>query len=176
MPLFYFTGDETQKGWECSVKGNLSSMFSEYSRKSGILAAAVLACVTLFAFYVLQYYGPESVVRQVHRAVAREGAESAKPFFFLNQNYNPMYVTAAVQEELKMIQSAAGTAVDIRMPMAPKTVDGERRAKVAVTYFARDGRQVTLPWVVVKVQRQWLVDAAATFQLWRGGPMTNASF
>lgn len=146
----------------------------EYTRKSGIVAACILGLVTLSVFFVLQFYGPESVVRQLHRVASRSGLSGARSLLFVNAAATADFRSYALIEEERVIRSAAGGAVDIRMPMPPKTVNGQRRAQVAVTYFTRDGSQITLPWVVIKFQRRWLVDVVATRQLW-SNPMMDIS-
>jgi len=152
-------------------------MVGDTSRKSGIIAGGVLALVTLVTFAVLQFYGPESVVRQFHRVVIavqpfEEGHQSEWGSVMRLVAGSPNLPESVQQNDVvqlaRFVDWCRGYSFEIRMA-EPIKVDGTSRERVFIVYYPPDPRAPRLgrTWIMIKANRRWYVSAHETAEVWR---------
>lgn len=125
---------------------------------SSAIAAAALAVITIFVFWVLQDYGPESAIRRFHDAVLNRDPVALAQV--TAEALNDPNVVHLEQNVVQLAQAGANYRI-LRMDRGPRRVAAE------VQYSLPDGRTGTTMWVVVKQNRVWRVEASETGQYFR---------
>lgn len=116
------------------------------------LSAAALAVVTIFAFYVFQDFGPQSVIRRFHIDVARE---DWKDINLITKEDMPRETRAMVRFVQQMvINNASYEIVSLRRL--------HREVLAAVEYRLPNGAGVGVVWHVSQTSSDWRVDCKAT--------------
>lgn len=124
------------------------------------VAAGLLALLTLFVFFTLQHYGPESAIRRFHRgAMRRDRAELAEVTL-----QSPDHPAARLLAVFVLRSVAPGVRREFG-----SVYREPRHAEVEVIYRHPAGVSVASVWIVRKPERhgRWLVDAERTLRLWR---------
>jgi len=128
-------------------------MSTQRSRRSAIVAASVLATVTLGLFYVLQYQGPESVVWRFVGKVSERSAPGVAPL--LVEPIGDPYAAAQV----RLVSSILGSGG--RMSVISARQLGAQ-AEVKTIFRFPSGQTAGLRWYLRKDNARWRVDATAT--------------
>jgi hypothetical protein len=119
------------------------------------LSAGVLVFLTLYVFYRLQDYGPESAIRRFHAAIKnRDPVDLQRVTKQPIDSSNTIKLIGMVQPWL-----AEGWSYKLlRMDRSPFQV----RAAVVYTPPKEEGYERPLIWVVEKSGRAWMVDVDKT--------------
>ncbi|RYG25512.1 hypothetical protein EON82_06870 [bacterium] len=124
-------------------------------RDPGLVAAAVLAVVTLTVFGVFQNYGPESAVRRFHHAVAHNDlGEMAQ---VVTQGVDSTAVTQLVSIVKSALAKGSGYY---------RILTSDRSERQVVMLARYEGAR-PIVWVVVKARDRWRVDPYLTLQALR---------
>ncbi len=140
------------------IIGNLASMHGKPLRASAALSAVALTLLTLFVFWVLQDYGPESAIRRFHDAVLN-GDTHVLAQVTQEDIRDPR--VAHLAQAVTWLDQQGARSVILGMHREPKLVAAE------VQYTLPDGGEGRTWWIVVKIQRTWKVDASQTGQYFR---------
>ncbi len=126
-------------------------------RLQSILAAAVLAALTLTVFGLTQNSGPESAVRRFHEALLQgSGDRLAAELADVRDVEAARELRARV---LVLLQNRARVGV-------AKVVQEGKNARVFVTYqLPQQGLMAIIPFALRKSTGAWLVDARKTLDL-----------
>lgn len=124
------------------------------------LAAAVLAVVTVFTFYVFRDFGPQSVLRKFHIDVVRQDWADI-PLIATEGVDSP-----ATKQMIAFVQDLA------RRNASFEIVRMQRQGNhmlTGVEYRLPNGLGVGVVWYIRQTERDWRVDTGATArQLFRG--------
>lgn len=117
------------------------------------LSAGALTFLTLYVFFRLQDYGPESAIRRFHADVLDNNTEdlqrvTERPI----TSYNAVLLRSYVRSWL----SSGWSYQLLRMERFPDQV------RAAVVYTPPHGAEIPLIWVVEKDGRAWKVNADKT--------------
>jgi hypothetical protein len=171
-----------------SLAGILPPMVREKTGPWSYLSAAALASLTLFVFWALQNYGPESTVRRFHTVVSR-----ICTYLPPDQPYDPRFLKpqdlaelAALTGNAQNTESLASLIDGITRPMIyaktsysiPLTdYKTNRQTLVVVMYRSPAGGQNSAVFVVGKPKRTWIIDSKWTALLLRSlNPQPNPAF
>ena len=125
------------------------------------VAAAALAFVTVFTFYVLRNFGPQSAIRRFHVAawngnIGQINTVSLQPF----SSSTPTGALVAFVQELVQVNAT----YDIQsIRFLPKTSGRDPEVIASVEYVAPNGRRKYVAWHVVELPGEWRVDCRATW-------------
>jgi hypothetical protein len=125
---------------------------------SSYLAAAALALVTIFTFYVFQDFGPQSVIRRFHMAVAHGDQETIDRITndpTADKSYTK-YVTAFVSRIMNSDKDVTFQISDIR-----RSKKDRNKVQVAITYQIKN-RMTGALWYVDQGRHDWKIDAMTT--------------
>ena len=136
----------------------LSLMKSLPRQTQGIMAAGLLAILTLLVFSLAQFGGPESALRAYHVAVSTRDTDSLRVLVLKD----PEGASARqLQSLIERLIFAGQNAQILRV----KRVG--RDATLDVVYQSPQFGTVTMRFYVRKPGGRWLVDADATWRTWR---------
>ena len=123
-----------------------------FRRDPSLVAAVVLAAVTLSVFGVFQNYGPESAVRRFHHAVAiKDDAEIGQV------STQPADSSAVMDLKRFVTRALANGGSGYRILTSERT-------DTQVVMLARYEGLPPIVWVVVKTRDRWRVDPYLTLQ------------
>lgn len=119
------------------------------------VAAAVLAVLTLFTFYVFRDFGPQSVLRKFHIDIARQDWKDLE-YVTLDPN------SPATKELVSFVQQA------VRVNASFEIVGVKRQGKVMLVVVEYRVPNSRVPdnwtWVVRQTSSDWRVDCEATLR------------
>jgi hypothetical protein len=123
-----------------------------------VAPAAILAVITLSLFFVLQDFGPESTIRQFHRAVEAKDMREALSLTTDGER-DPSSIDLATQIDWLM---RVGNRYQIRRVQR----SGEN-VVAAVEYRQSNGPIRVMVWVIEKPKgtTRWKINAAKTLNL-----------
>ena len=134
-------------------------MKTGHRRLLAILAATLLACLTVGVFYQLQDYGPESAIRRFNELSLNDNDEGLKMVIAENAQVSSVVF---LKQKLKEWYQYGATMQLAQM----ERTDNEVRAAVLFTIPPQPdyplGTQWAMIWVVVRRGKSWLVDANKT--------------
>lgn len=141
-------------------------MPEEFSRNKAIGASLILTVLTLTVFFILQDYGPESVIRRFHQA-ALEDDRAAISQTVMGGPDTPWAI--------KLQQSVRQLAREGYRYEFSRVIRLPRQVYVNVVYYPPGFPAVNAPgvvfgWVVQKPQRRWEINPRLTLSQ---EPMTN---
>ncbi|HVT12351.1 MAG TPA: hypothetical protein VHE55_08790 [Fimbriimonadaceae bacterium] len=119
------------------------------------LAAAALALVTIFTFYVFQDFGPQSVIRRFHIDVARQDWRDID--LVAKENVSSPATQSMIRFVNEMVVNNASYEI-----VSLKRLHKEVLA--AVEYRLPNGAGVGVVWHVVQSSNDWRVDCRATVE------------
>ncbi len=117
------------------------------------LAAAALALVTIFTFYVFQDFGPQSVIRRFHIDVARQDWRD------INLVAKDNISSPATQDMIQFVHEMVVNNASYEIVSLKRL---HREVLAAVEYRLPNGAGVGVVWHVVQGQNDWRVDCKAT--------------
>lgn len=128
------------------------------ARRTGFIAAVLLAAMVLFVFSVLRDYGPESAIRKFHMAVLKDNPAELQAV--TEQPIGWVSVQSLV-ERVRQADALGAKYYVARMERRPDEV-------VAVAMYAlHDGSHGTAIWDVRKEDGVWKIDANRTLTVFR---------
>jgi len=125
-------------------------------RTQGIIAAGLMAILTVSVFASLTYSGPESTLNRFHYGVATGDFSTIKSVSLQNPTSRP------ARELLRQIAALMADSRDYRVYRIQR--EG-RKAVVEMLYVTRSFGPVVIPFVMQKPVDQWKVDADQTWGL-----------
>ena len=143
----------------------------------GRLAAAVLAVITLVAFFILQDYGPVSAVRRFHEALRRSNlpavqqalASGDAAAFIQRLGSGNAATIQQVSEEPVGDPSVQYMALHLSplilqgiQPQLAKTEREGERDDVVVVYHLPNGEMLAIVWIVDRKGSIWKINAQET--------------
>ena len=134
-------------------------MVKPAARRDGWTASAILAGLTLFVFFVLQNYGPESAVRRFHQAFLRRDLPALQEVTVEPLNSEP--VNAVAFAVSRVLPAVDGYQL--------RQIERSQRAVLMEIQYIRGKRIVAvLPWYVEKKgSPNWRVNATETLNWMR---------
>lgn len=133
-------------------------MTTQRSRRSAVVAATVLASVTLLLFSVLQYQGPESVVYRLVSQIHQRNAAGVAPL--LVEPLGSPYADANIRLVSSILAGRGRmVVVDARQTRT--------RAEVRTVFRFPSGQTAGLVWYLRKDQQRWRVDSTTTMNALR---------
>lgn len=128
------------------------------------LAAAVLAVVTVFTFYVFQDFGPQSVIRRFHRDAVRADAND------INAITTEGWNAPETQWTVRFVQSLVGPNASYEIVRVAR-VRGEVLA--FVQYRLPSGEALWIAWHVRQGPNDWRIDCRRTLEDYQGRLLGN---
>lgn len=120
----------------------------------GWLTSILLSLVTLFVFFTLRDYGPDSSVRKFHLAAEDLNREEAAPLVY------PDFNSSSTQELWSLV---AGLMANGRTNFEIAHYQRKaNQAAIAVRYRFPNGEQRTLIWLVNRIEGKWRIDTRET--------------
>lgn len=126
-----------------------------------IIPAAVLAALVLLVFYRLQFYGPESAVRQFHEAIA-----NSNPGKLVDVTIAP--ASKRQLDEISWMYSQLEPRLSNGYVIRLREVDREQNeVDVTVYYYYPDGTPFgNATFVTSRTVSGWKVNVHKTLRLW----------
>jgi len=125
-------------------------------RPGSIVAAILLASLTLGVFAVQANSGPENTVRRFHDGVLRNNPREVAAFLVQPiEDYAPQVLVRRVQSLAQL-----GASMDVT-----RIVRQQNRAIVDVRYTLRNRQIITMLWVTQLDHGVWKVNAADTLAI-----------
>lgn len=126
---------------------------STKQRLPGLLAACILAVLTLGAFFILQDYGPDSAVRRFHEALRRgDPAE-------LQQVVDEPISDQTVQYVCAFVKPLLQEGDQIQLARTDRQGDQD---DVVVVYRRPNGQTLAIVWIVDRRASIWKINARLT--------------
>lgn len=125
------------------------------ARFQGIVAAGLLAILTLAVFASTAYSGPESTIYRFHEAIMDSDIEGVRAAFLQDPTVPPAS-NLLTEVQLLLMQ---GAQLRVLRPQH----EG-RTATTDVIYFRQGVGYFSLRYTLRKPSDRWLIDAAATWQ------------
>ena len=124
-------------------------------RFQGIVAAGLMAILTLSVFASTAYSGPESTIFRFHEAIMDGDLEDVRDAFLQDPTVPPASDLVA-DVQLLLVQ---GAQIRVLMP-----AHQGRSATADVFYFRQGVGVLSVRYHLKKPTDRWLIDAAATWQ------------
>ena len=118
-----------------------------------VIAAAVLAVMTLAVFYILQDYGPASAIRRFHAALAKD--DKAGELLVVDCPIGDPNLAFIINQIRPFVSRGIQPQV-ARMDRQPGSV------RVAVVYTAQNHERYAIIWIVDKKGSLWKIDTKLT--------------
>lgn len=128
---------------------------------TNLVAASVLAVLTLSVFYLLREFGPESAVRKFHRAVL------SRNYAQLNEVIHSETDPVELDYLASRVWNFAATDGRFQIRSLQRSTD---QVTAEVEYsFPNRALVVTTFWVITRESSAWKVNVNATAQMWKRG-------
>jgi hypothetical protein len=131
-------------------------------RTQGIIAAGLMAILTLSVFASLPYSGPESSIYRFHLGVVSRDMDVVKDACLQDPTSGP------ARELLAQVEVLLANSQDVRINRVQRK---GRAAVVEVVYLTRQFGPVVIPFYMEKPVGRWLVDADRTWGLAARAPI-----
>jgi hypothetical protein len=120
----------------------------------GWLTSILLSLVTLFVFFTLQNYGPDSTVRKFHLAARELDRDEAATLVY------PDFDSSSTQELWTLVAGLlANGRTDFEITHFQRKAN---QAAIVVRYRFPNGEQRTLIWLVNRIEGKWRIDTRET--------------
>lgn len=119
-----------------------------------IVAAAALAAITLFTFYVFRDFGPQSAIRRFHMAVAKLDTVEINRL-----TTEPIAQSPPTQSVVGFVRRLAVSNASFEIVSLKPN---HKQVRAGVQYRFPDGSGVGLVWYVRQDQNEWKIDCRAT--------------
>ena len=120
----------------------------------GWLTSILLSLITVFVFWTLQNYGPDSTVQKFHKAAMEQKREDAVPLV------SPDFDSSATQELwMTLVGLMANGQTNYTITHHQRKVNQE---VIVVRYRLPNNEMRTLLWNVTRLDGKWVIDTRQT--------------
>lgn len=133
-------------------------------RPKGVIAALILAVITLTVFYNLRDYGPESAIRRFHEGLAKLIGSNGQDVSGVEAAAEPPQSAANFQLVVQYVRELVARGIPYRIMKMDREPD---EVSATAVYGAPGGRQIAIIWVVDKDGPAWKVNIDKTATILR---------